>query len=353
MSRVLSASTKAKISQSLKGNKNAFTGGPQVRQKLSTRQKVANINASTKNKGSVLTSDQMARRRAVAQRLRGVARKEESAGINPAHSTPIPKPNGPDPKDSKGAEIRARGKGKLAATTAKKDNGPSYVEDPAFTASLNAQAPKAAGQRKRSAGDSAKYQRGDGAAGAMARAAKTNTAANSNVSKNSFPAGSGKTRDTARQAALLNTIQKRSPATGRANNTSKTTGPSAADLATNFYQMHGLAGVSKKVAQLSNRSRLSKKDKELLGELRKVNSPTTSGRTVNHPDATVKASTARPLKQNTGTPAMKGNGPSSRTSSPGKPVFKESQPVPMVGESKSQYKIRLGGWIARRDNFGR
>lgn len=83
MAKSLSAATKLKIARSLKGNKNAFKGGPKAR--LSTRQKIANINAATKAKKANLSTDQIARRQAVAKRLRAQARREEAlGGGNPA-----------------------------------------------------------------------------------------------------------------------------------------------------------------------------------------------------------------------------------------------------------------------------
>lgn len=79
MAKSLSAATKLKIARSLKGNKNAFRGGPK-KSGLSTRQKIANINAATKAKKANLSSDQIARRQAVAKRLRAQARREEALG---------------------------------------------------------------------------------------------------------------------------------------------------------------------------------------------------------------------------------------------------------------------------------
>lgn len=78
MARSLSAATRLKISRSLRGNKNAFSGGP--KKKLSTRDKIANINAATKAKKANLSSDQIARRQSVAKRLRAQARREEALG---------------------------------------------------------------------------------------------------------------------------------------------------------------------------------------------------------------------------------------------------------------------------------
>jgi hypothetical protein len=128
--RILSAATKAKISASLKGNKNAYSGGPKrvnkPRKPLSTRQKVANINAAAKKKKMTLSPDQIERRRKVAQRLRGIARQEE-AGISPAHSKPIPKPNRPDPADTEREEIRVRVRGQIKGATVKNNKGPMHL----------------------------------------------------------------------------------------------------------------------------------------------------------------------------------------------------------------------------------
>jgi hypothetical protein len=88
--RVASAATKAKIAASLRGNKNAFRGGPKKR--LTSREKVANINARTKANKVNLSDAQLRQRAAVAKRLRSRARAEE-AGIKPDHSKPIPTPN--------------------------------------------------------------------------------------------------------------------------------------------------------------------------------------------------------------------------------------------------------------------
>jgi hypothetical protein len=78
MAKSVSVATRAKISRALKGNKNAFQGGSKPR--LSTRQKIANINAAAKAKKANLSSDQIARRQAVAKRLRAQARREEALG---------------------------------------------------------------------------------------------------------------------------------------------------------------------------------------------------------------------------------------------------------------------------------
>lgn len=78
MAKALSAATKLKIARSLKGNKNAFKGGPKA--KLTTRQKIANINAAAKANKAKLSSDQIARRQSVAKRLRAQARREEALG---------------------------------------------------------------------------------------------------------------------------------------------------------------------------------------------------------------------------------------------------------------------------------
>lgn len=78
MAKAVSAATRLKISRALKGNKNAFSGGS--KKKLSTRDKIANINAATKAKKANLSSDQIARRQSVAKRLRAQARREEALG---------------------------------------------------------------------------------------------------------------------------------------------------------------------------------------------------------------------------------------------------------------------------------
>lgn len=96
--RVVSAATKAKISASLRGNKNAFRGGP--RQKLSSRQKVANINARTKANRLNLSDAQLKQRAAVAKRLRARARAEEANG-NPLNSKGIPTPSTIENRDTK------------------------------------------------------------------------------------------------------------------------------------------------------------------------------------------------------------------------------------------------------------
>jgi hypothetical protein len=80
----VSAATKAKISASLRGNKNAFQGGPK---KLTAREKVANINA--RNKG--LSPEQSARRTAVAKKLRAQARREEALGTDRGPAGHLPK----------------------------------------------------------------------------------------------------------------------------------------------------------------------------------------------------------------------------------------------------------------------
>lgn len=78
MAKAVSAATRLKISRALRGNKNAFSGGS--KKKLSTRDKIANINAATKAKKANLSSDQIARRQSVAKRLRAQARREEALG---------------------------------------------------------------------------------------------------------------------------------------------------------------------------------------------------------------------------------------------------------------------------------
>jgi hypothetical protein len=84
MAKSVSLATRLKIAASLKGNKNAYRGGPKAR--LSTRDKVANINAMAKRPG--LSAEQKSRRAKVAMRLRAQARKEEALGgaNRPAHA---------------------------------------------------------------------------------------------------------------------------------------------------------------------------------------------------------------------------------------------------------------------------
>lgn len=105
--RVVSAATKAKIAASLRGNKNAFRGGP--RQRLNSRQKVANINAHTKANRLNLSDAQLKQRAAVAKRLRARARAEE-AGIKPDHAKPIPTPATIEKRDVEVRENVARAK---------------------------------------------------------------------------------------------------------------------------------------------------------------------------------------------------------------------------------------------------
>jgi hypothetical protein len=87
--RKLSAATRAKISASLIGNKNAKRNG------LPTRQKVANINAALRVKRDSLSTEQIQHRQKVAQRLRTQARKEErvagTRGAPQAHFKAGPK----------------------------------------------------------------------------------------------------------------------------------------------------------------------------------------------------------------------------------------------------------------------
>lgn len=110
--RVLSGATKAKIAASLRGNKNAFRGGPK-KQRLTQRQKVANINARTKANKANLSDAQIRQRSAVAKRLRARARAEE-AGIQPAHSKPIPTPDTITQRDSKLRADASRVRGSIA-----------------------------------------------------------------------------------------------------------------------------------------------------------------------------------------------------------------------------------------------
>lgn len=84
MTKSVSLSTRLKIAASLKGNKNAYKGGP--KKKLTAREKVANINAR-KNSAN-LSTEQRLRREKVAKRLRAEARKEESLGGGVSNSTP-------------------------------------------------------------------------------------------------------------------------------------------------------------------------------------------------------------------------------------------------------------------------
>jgi hypothetical protein len=108
--RVLSAGTKAKISASLRGNKNAYRGGPKKR--LTSREKVANINARTKQNKVNLSDAQIRQRSAVAKRLRARARIEEANG-NPLNSKGIPKPSTIEKRDVEVKENVARAKNKV------------------------------------------------------------------------------------------------------------------------------------------------------------------------------------------------------------------------------------------------
>jgi hypothetical protein len=114
---MVSLATKAKIAASLRGNKNAYRGGPKKR--LSHREKVANINARTKANKANLSDAQIRQRSAVAKRLRARARAEE-AGISPRHSKPIPSPAA-EAKSPESLEQKARLKGSVAKATVKKD----------------------------------------------------------------------------------------------------------------------------------------------------------------------------------------------------------------------------------------
>jgi hypothetical protein len=114
--RVLSATTKAKIAASLRGNKNAYSGGPKKR--LTSREKVANINARTKANKLNLSDAQIRQRTAVAKRLRARARTEE-AGIKPDHSKSIPTPSTITQRDSKLRADASRMKGSIAKAETK------------------------------------------------------------------------------------------------------------------------------------------------------------------------------------------------------------------------------------------
>lgn len=117
---VPSAATKAKISLSLKGNKNAFRGGP--KRKLTAREKVANINARTTVNKARLSDEQLVRRRKVAQRLRVQARKDEAG--QSSHSTPLPTPAHPAPKQViEDRETKAVAKGSVPAGNMKANTG--------------------------------------------------------------------------------------------------------------------------------------------------------------------------------------------------------------------------------------
>jgi hypothetical protein len=108
--RVASAATKAKISASLRGNKNAYRGGPKKR--LTAREKVANINARTKANKVNLSDAQIRQRSAVAKRLRARARIEEANG-NPLNSKGIPKPSTIEKRDVEVKENVNRAKNKV------------------------------------------------------------------------------------------------------------------------------------------------------------------------------------------------------------------------------------------------
>lgn len=118
--RVPTAATRAKISASLKGNKNAFQGGP--KRKLTAREKVANINSRAAAKKMNLSDEQLVRRRKVAQRLRVQARKEEAG--QSSRSTPLPTPDRPSPQQTaRDTEARARAKGSIPQGDMKANTG--------------------------------------------------------------------------------------------------------------------------------------------------------------------------------------------------------------------------------------
>jgi hypothetical protein len=122
MARVVSMATRIKISRSLKGNRNAYRGGPKA--KLTARQKVANINSAITKKKGTLSQAQLENRRKAAQRLRAAARREE-AGIKPnAPSTkPLPTPASVK-SDPDVQEARDRAKGKLPTVPNHRNFGP-------------------------------------------------------------------------------------------------------------------------------------------------------------------------------------------------------------------------------------
>jgi hypothetical protein len=141
--RTVSLATKAKIAASLRGNKNAYRGGPKKRtsgNKLTARQKVANINARTNQKKLQLNDAQIKQRQAVAKRLRARARAEE-AGIKPEHSKPIPSPTTVTKEDSKIRADTARAHGSIAkaeTSSAGKNSRVVNPEEMAATAAKNA-----------------------------------------------------------------------------------------------------------------------------------------------------------------------------------------------------------------------
>jgi hypothetical protein len=246
--RILSAATKAKISASLKGNKNAYSGGPKkVRKPLTARQKVANINAASKKKKMTLSPDAIERRRKVAQRLRTVARAEE-AGIKPAHSKPIPKVKGPDPSDLDGPEIRVRVKGKLKGATIVGNKGPIHVgSGDQFNNGVKQpkgpQPSKAAKKvAKNNSGNTVVVGNRDGSTTVI------HTDANSTVIIN------GKNQVSVKKP-------KSGPDMTARNNV----------VAANFYAMHGTAGLEKKIGSMDrNITKLSASDYNLLGALKEI-----------------------------------------------------------------------------------
>jgi len=121
----VSLATKAKIAASLRGNKNAFRGGPKKR--LSNREKVANINARTKANKLNLSDAQLRQRAAVAKRLRARARAEE-AGIKPNHAKPIPTTTTIAKRNVEVKENVAIAKHKIAPVETKKAGGNSQSE---------------------------------------------------------------------------------------------------------------------------------------------------------------------------------------------------------------------------------
>lgn len=137
--RAVSAATKAKIAASLRGNKNAFRGGP--KQRLTQRQKVANINAHTRENKANLSDAQLRQRSAVAKRLRARARAEE-AGIQPAHSKPIPTPDTITQRDSKLRADASRVRGSIAKAETKSAGPNSQLPDSELKKAFKASAPR-------------------------------------------------------------------------------------------------------------------------------------------------------------------------------------------------------------------
>jgi hypothetical protein len=284
--RILSAATKAKISASLKGNKNAYSGGPKKvskpRKPLTARQKVANINAAAKKKKMTLSPDAIERRRKVAQRLRTVARQEE-AGISPAHSKPIPKPNRPDPSDPEREEIQVRIKGKLkGAVIVNNGGGPMHLgSGNQYNTTQKSTRDELTGRKI------AKINSGNGKSEfekSRAIRKKLESDLNSVVPNNSRSKKDAESLKATLRVSIIdeqiNTIiiqgQRKAGGGGisaaeakRAKNELMSKRNDV--LAVNFYRMHGTAGLEKKIASMDkNITTLSKKDYNLLGALKEV-----------------------------------------------------------------------------------